>query len=49
MNMMYTDYSDVIGEDDEKYLKLSLDWYNDKDTKKTGSEKLYCYYKNIVR
>ena len=49
MNMMYTDYLDVIGEDDEKYLKMSLDWYNDKDTKKTGSEKLYCYYKNIVR
>lgn len=49
MNMMYTDYFDVIEEDEEKYLKMSLDWYNDKDTKKTGSEKLYCYYKNIVR
>lgn len=49
MNMMYTDYNDVIGEDVDKYLSLSLDWYNDKDTKLTKSEKLYCYYKNIVK
>ena len=49
LNMMYTDYYDVIGDDEDKYLKLSLNWYNDKDTKLTGSEKLYSYYKNIVR
>ena len=48
MNMMYTDYHDVLGEDVDSYVKMSEDWYNDIDTKKKGSEKLYCYGKNIV-
>ena len=52
MNMMWSDYSNVIGDDQaalDKYIQLSLDWYNDEDTNKTGSEKIFCYYKNIVR
>ena len=48
MNMMYTDYHDVLGEDVESYVKMSEDWYNDSDTEKKGSEKLYCYGKVIV-
>lgn len=48
MNMMYTDYSDIFGEDIETYVKLSEAWYYDKDTNKKESEKLYCYGKNIV-
>lgn len=49
MNMMYTDYNNVIEDDVDKYIEMSLDWYNDADTKLTGSEKLYYYYKNIVK
>ena len=49
MNMMYTDYFDIVDDDIDKCIKMSLDWYNDPDTKLTGSEKLFCYYKNIVR
>ena len=48
MNMMYSDYHKVLGEDVEKYVEMSNAWYNDPDTSKKGSEKLYCYYKNIV-
>ena len=48
MNMMYTDYHDVLGEDVESYVKMSEDWYNDSDAEKKGSEKLYCYGKVIV-
>ena len=48
MNMMYTDYHEVLGEDVDKYIKMSEAWYYDPDTTKKGSEKLYCYYKNIV-
>jgi hypothetical protein len=48
MNMMYTDYSDILGDEVGKYVDLSKSWYNDPDTEKKGSEKLYCYYKNIV-
>ena len=53
MNMMYSDFSDVLGENDtneiiEKYIKAAEDWYYDEDAKHTEDEKLYCYWKNIV-
>ena len=48
MNMMYTDYHEILGEDVDTYVKMSEAWYYDPDTKKQGSEKLYCYGKNIV-
>lgn len=53
MNMMYSDYGDVIGEptDDnilEKYIKLSEDWYYDEDVGIKGAEKVYNYRKYIV-
>ena len=48
MNMMYSDYHEVLGEDVDKYVEMSKAWYNDPDTSKQGAEKLYCYYKNIV-
>lgn len=53
MNMLYSDYGDVIGEtiDNttlEKYIKFAEDWYYDEDVNKDGAEKLYSYYKYIV-
>ena len=54
MNMLYSDYSEVLGSGDtpeelENYIKLTREWYKDTDTSKKGEEKLYCYYKNIVK
>lgn len=47
LNMMYNDYRDVLGtEDVDVYAKLSKAWLNDIDAKK---DKLYCYYKNIIK
>ena len=53
MNMMYSDFSDVLGENDtneiiERYIKAAEDWYYDEDASHTEDEKLYCYWKNIV-
>ena len=53
MNMLYSDFSDVLGENDtneiiEKYIKAAEDWYYDEDARHTEDEKLYCYWKNIV-
>ena len=48
MNMLYTDYSNTIGENLDMYVKLAKDWYNDIDAK-NGAEKLYCYWKYIVK
>ena len=53
MNMLYSDFSDVLGENDtnetiERYIKAAEDWYYDEDAKHTEDEKLYCYWKNIV-
>lgn len=53
MNMMYSDFSDVLGENDtneiiERYIKAAEDWYYDEDARHTEDEKLYCYWKNIV-
>ena len=53
MNMLYSDFSDVLGEKltDEvidKYIKAAEDWYYDEDAKNTEDAKLYMYWKNIV-
>lgn len=48
MNMMYTDYHEILGEDVDTYIKLAEAWYYDEDTKKKEAEKLYCYGKKIV-
>lgn len=46
MNMLYTDYHQVIGEDLNMYINLSKAWYYDEDAPE-GAEKLYCYGKMI--
>lgn len=45
-NMMYNDYYDVVKENEEMALKLAKDWLNDVDS---VDNKLYCYWKNIVK
>ncbi len=45
-NMMYNDYYDLVKNDEELALKLAYDWLNDEDA---IEDKLYCYWKNIVR
>lgn len=45
-NMMYNDYNDLVKEDEELALRLANDWLNDEDAKE---DKLYCYWKNIVK
>ena len=54
MNMLYSDSSNVYGtgDDDEsisKYVQGVKDWYYDEDLPITGEEKLYNYYKYIVK
>lgn len=47
LNMMYNDYRDVLGtEEVDTYAKLAKGWLMDSDAKE---DKLYCYYKNIVK
>ena len=53
MNMLYSDSSDVIGEEINeetinKYIKAAEDWYYDEDATHTEDEKLYYYKKYIV-
>lgn len=53
MNMLYSDFGDVLGEEMtdstiDKYIKATEDWYYDEDAIKTEDEKLYCYWKNII-
>ena len=45
-NMMYNDYFDIVKEDEEIALRLARDWLNDVDS---IDDKLYCYWKNIVK
>ncbi|MBO7614772.1 MAG: hypothetical protein J6T15_03655 [Bacilli bacterium] len=45
-NMMYNDYNDLVVENEELALRLAKDWLNDEDAK---DDKLYCYWKNIVK
>lgn len=44
MNMMYSDMSNVLGEDVENYVEATKDWLNDIDV---GKDKLYNYWKYV--
>lgn len=47
LNMMYNDYKDVLEtEEVDTYARLAKGWLMDSDAKE---DKLYCYYKNIVK
>lgn len=46
MNMMYSDYGKVLGEDIETYIKMTKAFLEDKDAK---DGKLYNYWKSIVK
>ena len=51
MNMLYSDMKNVLGTGDDedslkKYIQATKDWLSDEDAKE---DKLYCYYKNIVK
>lgn len=45
-NMMYNDYYDLVKDDETLALKLVKDWLDDKDAKE---DKLYCYWKHIIK
>ena len=45
-NMMYNDYFDLVKDDETLALKLAKDWLDDKDAKE---DKLYCYWKYIIK
>lgn len=45
-NMMYNDYNDIVKDNEELALKMAYDWLHDEDAK---DNKLYCYWKNIVK
>lgn len=45
LNMVYSDYYKLFGNDDNMYIKLALAWLNDKDI---PEGKAYRYYKNVV-
>ena len=54
LNMLYSDSSNIYGDGNssesiEKYIQGVKDWYYDEDIKISGSEKLYNYYKYIVK
>ena len=54
MNMLHSDNSNIYGTGDdtesiEKYVQGAKDFYYDEDIKISGSEKLYNYYKYIVK
>lgn len=53
MNMMYSDMKSVLGNADteeslQKYIAATKAWYYDEDAE-NGDEKLYCYWKYIVK
>lgn len=45
LNMVYSDYYKIFGNDDNMYIKLALAWLNDKDI---PEGKAYRYFKNVV-
>lgn len=49
MNMLYSDFKSVLGEDTQLYIQASSDWYFDEDIQNTEEAKLYNYYKYIVK
>ena len=53
-NMLYSDNSNIYGDGNsteslEKYIQGVKDWYMDEDLKINGEEKLYNYWKYIVK
>lgn len=53
LNMLYSDFSDILGEDlneetINRYIKAAEDWYYDEDAYRTEDEKIYYYWKYIV-
>ena len=44
VNMLYSDYKDVLGEDVSKYVKMAKAFLEDEDSKFYGGEKLSMYY-----
>lgn len=54
MNMLYSDLKQALGTGDDeeslkRYLQSTNDWYFDEDAENTQEEKLYNYYKYIVK
>lgn len=54
MNMLYSHYSDIIGEPNtdeiiDKYVKAAENWYYDEDATKTEDEKLFYYWKIFIQ
>lgn len=45
-NMIYNDYYDLVKDNEELALKMAHSWINDTDAKE---DKLYCYYKHIIK
>ena len=45
LNMVYSDYYKLFGNEDSMYIKLALAWLNDKDI---PEGKAYRYFKNVV-
>lgn len=45
LNMMYSDYSDVFGDDTKVYVRLAKNWLDDPDVAPFKAKK---YYKHIV-
>lgn len=46
MNLMYSDYNNVIGDDVDKYIIMAIDFLKDEDAVKN---KLYNYYFNVTK
>ena len=54
MNMLYSHYSDIIGEPNtdeviDKYVRAAENWYYDEDATKTEDEKLFYYWKIFIQ
>ena len=48
VNMLYSDYKDVLGSDPSMYIKLAKKFLEDKDAVVKGGEKLSSYYYAIA-
>lgn len=48
VNMLYSDYSSVLGNDVHNYVAMAKSFLNDDDFDGTGAEKLALYYKCIA-
>lgn len=46
MNMLYSDYYNVLGSDTAIYVKLSKAWFEDPDV---SEGKAYCYYMQVAK